>query len=693
MSRIAEYLYKFHNTPKKVFLKHVYYKLRVYVLYQLYHIHDAMFDTRWNYCEAKATGIPLPFCVEKLDVEKLDVQTVMEAWRMYRSHRFDLLGSGWVKNGFINNAQGLEGYSFDSIVLDTDAQGEFLSKVMNKRNVSKSKKIWQMISGSYEGIDWQKDYKSGYRWGADKWYRPQGNAKEIGGDIKMPWELARLQHFPRLAIFAIKMPEKKQDIFREYCNQMLDFISQNPPRMGVNYMCTMDVGIRTANIALSYSLFKNMGMEFEPSIEHTIINFVFEQCNHIRRNLEWSDILTSNHYFADIAGLLYGSAILPDCKRKHEWLIFAVDQVKHEIIKQFYEEGTNTEGSTAYHRLTGEMAVYSAALIHCLAKQGVCEDVSKRIYNILYGAGKFTHDITRPDGSFTQIGDNDSGLFFKLSFTGKVITAKEAVRKYHNLSAYIPENVDEVYVDENLNDGRPFVAAVCGMVEKPEFQAERSVYPLEHSLVRMLMQDEHIEAKLCKTEVRAEGKFDRNLASHHAINCIKSKSNYLTEDLERIAYPMFGIYIYKSPALYLCINATDNGQKGNAGHAHNDKLSFELFMDGECIYQDSGTYVYTAIPEERNRFRSVRMHNTIYVGKEQNEYINLFAMKSKTACSCLAWTENVCVVKVTYDDVLHVRKFILYRDRVEVEDFCNKSFEENFLQGEVTVGYGKKVYS
>ena len=161
--------------------------------------------------------------------------------------------------------------------------------------------------------------------------------------------------------------------------------------------------------------------------------------------------------------------------------------------------------------------------------------------------------------------------------------------------------------------------------------------------------------------------------------------------MERISYPEFGIYIYKSPELYLCINATDNGQKGNAGHAHNDKLSYELFINGKCVCEDAGTYVYTALPEERNKFRSTQMHNTIFVGKEQNEYINLFSMKSKTTCKCLRFEENKCTVKVEYEDVIHIRQFEVWEDRIDISDYCNLGFESGESIGERTSGYGKKI--
>jgi hypothetical protein len=55
------------------------------------------------------------------------------------------------------------------------------------------------------------------------------------------------------------------------------------------------------------------------------------------------------------------------------------------------------------------------------------------------------------------------------------------------------------------------------------------------------------------------------------------------------------------------------------GHAHNDQLSFELSLGGTRLVVDPGTYVYTPLPAERNRFRSTVMQNTLAVpGGEPN---------------------------------------------------------------------------
>lgn len=84
-------------------------------------------------------------------------------------------------------------------------------------------------------------------------------------------------------------------------------------------------------------------------------------------------------------------------------------------------------------------------------------------------------------------------------------------------------------------------------------------------------------------------------------------------------YPAAGFYFLRDGDNYLGVCAADNGQNGVGGHSHNDKLSFELSCAGDDFLVDPGTYVYTADPEWRNRFRSTAFHNTVRIdAQEQN---------------------------------------------------------------------------
>lgn len=85
------------------------------------------------------------------------------------------------------------------------------------------------------------------------------------------------------------------------------------------------------------------------------------------------------------------------------------------------------------------------------------------------------------------------------------------------------------------------------------------------------------------------------------------------------AFPAGGVYVLASEVDHVVVDCGPVGLAGRGGHGHNDCLSFEATLDGARVVTDSGAYVYTASPEERNRFRATDAHNTPRVdGVEQN---------------------------------------------------------------------------
>ena len=226
-----------------------------------------------------------------------------------------------------------------------------------------------MVSHDYIPIDWQLDFKSGYRWQEKKPASHCSPAPLPGVDIKVPWELSRMQHLPQLAwayglaLQGIKGAQSPETYSDEFKNQILDFVATNPPRFGVNWHCTMDVGIRVTNWLIAYDLFNAQGASFDPEFKQIFKKSIYDHGLHIIQNLEWNPTLRSNHYLADIAGLLFVSAYLPRSSKTDTWLAFSIQEIIHAMEEQFHPDGSNFEGSTSYHRLSAEMMFYATALI------------------------------------------------------------------------------------------------------------------------------------------------------------------------------------------------------------------------------------------------------------------------------------------------------------------------------------------
>jgi hypothetical protein len=78
-----------------------------------------------------------------------------------------------------------------------------------------------------------------------------------------------------------------------------------------------------------------------------------------------------------------------------------------------------------------------------------------------------------------------------------------------------------------------------------------------------------------------------------------------------------GVFVLRRDADHVFVDCGPVGLAGRGGHGHNDALSFEAALAGRTLISDAGSFVYTASPAERNRFRATRSHNTPVVDEAE----------------------------------------------------------------------------
>ena len=226
------------------------------------------------------------------------------------NHEFNLLGSGFVKIYYGMVCNGVNNYLYTSDIKVNTSNNLFINVIINKSNRSYSKYLFDLIDKNYQLIDWQIDFKSGYRWNSNILSKRIIFGNILGVDIKVPWELSRLQHLPQLALFISDKNENVNYISNEIKNQLLDFIAFNPPNFGVNWVCTMDVAIRAANIVTTMGILDNSEIHFEPKIRNIINKSIYDHGLFIRSNLEWNNGQRGNHYLSNVCGLTFISLYL-----------------------------------------------------------------------------------------------------------------------------------------------------------------------------------------------------------------------------------------------------------------------------------------------------------------------------------------------------------------------------------------------
>jgi hypothetical protein len=579
-----------------------------------------------------------------------------EICRNYLEHRFDLLGSGWMQVRHGVACPGLESNVYEpqeTVIADRD--GHWLRGRINARNLAESRRVWSLVDPDYRPIDWQLDFKSGYRWSERAWYLTVPYGHLPGVDIKVPWELARMQHLPVLAVasgFASREggPDDAAAYCREFRNQVLDFIATNPPRFGVNWRSTMDVAIRVANWLLAYDLLREQGAMFDSKFETVFRRSIYEHGRHIAGNCEWPAGQRGNHYLAHVVGLLFVSAYLPRTPECDAWFAFSLQELVRETGLQFSEDGANFEASTCYHRLSAEMVVYATALVLGMPEESVAalRDYDHRRIKVRPGlkpaplhfegtpAGitdgseclprwylervermaEFTMHVTKPDGNVAQVGDNDSGRFAKLSAIYLRIAGDEAQTGGRS-SASNASSWRESHLDH-----RHLIAAANVFFANADFSAFASG-SVEDQVLRALSGRRRVDSYRCTRGVTGAESVRIGAATAWA-QALRDAATVKPERKQSFAivipgdgvwdgrvlyaYPHFGLYLFQSRRVFLSVRCGPVGLYGHGAHAHNDQLALELNVDGVDWIRDPGTYLYSPLPEHRNDYRSVRAH-------------------------------------------------------------------------------------
>ena len=211
--------------------------------------------------------------------------------------------------------------------------------------------------GSSE-INWTRDPLSGVDWPLD--YQADINLfRGDGSDARVLWELNRLSHLITLGrAYAVSRDEKLSE---EFLRQIRSWRQQNPVGLGANWSCAMEVALRAMNLLAAFALFLSSPQVDEDSLAELLM--MFDQHGaHIRRNLEYSHIATSNHYMCDVAGLLWIGIMLPELQDARAWREFGLRELLSEVDKQILPDGADSESSSAYHRLKLELLLYSFVL-------------------------------------------------------------------------------------------------------------------------------------------------------------------------------------------------------------------------------------------------------------------------------------------------------------------------------------------
>jgi len=230
-------------------------------------------------------------------------------------------------------------------------------------------------------IDWHVDFRlkkqnpqADCQFSKNRFYQDpelgESKTERFAKDIKVPWELSRCYHFSALGQAYKKTKNKKY--FDAFYAQINDWIEKNPYVLGPNWMCPMEVAIRAINWIVGLYYFKvspvchNLdgvgslsqdracAQKYENGYRR-VIESLYDHFIYLQNNWEVYDSRTSNHYLSDLVGyffLCFFFQNLSGVEEKKQW---CYQEILREFDKQVFQQGTDYEGSTAYHGLVAEL--------------------------------------------------------------------------------------------------------------------------------------------------------------------------------------------------------------------------------------------------------------------------------------------------------------------------------------------------
>ena len=243
-------------------------------------------------------------------------------------------------------------------------------------------------------IDWHFSDNSGKRWPACHYARINYRPGNPYGDVRVNWELSRLQFLPAMAA-------TDEDLAKSI---LADWLVKNPYLHGPGYLVSMEVALRWISIYWAVCLFKE---PIDASLRQDLAGLAIASGKFIESRFS-THSSAGNHLIVEAVGLFWIGKALQKEKTGKRWLRKAREILWKQTLIQLNPDGTNQEQSFWY------LGFVVDALFHYL----LLEDrrvISRQVISRIEKATEFMHEMILPDGSFPDYGDRDDGLVFRVN--------------------------------------------------------------------------------------------------------------------------------------------------------------------------------------------------------------------------------------------------------------------------------------
>ena len=443
------------------------------------------------------------------------------------------------------------------------------------------------------GIDWNSDPVTGLRWPLlyrGRFLQYMYSTKRPT-DIRKFWELNRHQHFVTLGIAYWLTGESKY--VQAFNSQIESWIQNNPLRRGANWCLGIEISLRMIAWTVAFQFFRNSA-EFREKTAKAFLKSLWQQADFLCSHLQSARMgVPNNQMIAELTGLVIVGTAFPEFRDSTVWRETGLRLLNEQALAQIHPDGVNKEQAMGYLRFVAELLL----MVVAYSRRGALPN-NPDLEHALEGMLDYVCRSLSPMGTVPMWGDSASGRALGL---GK---------------------------NKNFWDFRPILSAGAVLFGRPEWKF-------------------------------AAGRFDEEafwLLGFEGLD-VWNQLEACPPDGNSLAFTDGGIYVIRDSWLadtdmaILRGGIYGMGGEGHCAHSHCDLLSFVLWVNGQSVLVDSGTYTYHG--PWRDHFRLTAAHNTVKVDdSEQALADTYFNWRQIPEAHCVNWTGNR--VKATMTCVDHV---------------------------------------
>jgi hypothetical protein len=239
---------------------------------------------------------------------------------------------------------------------------------------------------------------------------PRAGDHSLLGDIKLIWDFSRGQ--PLVTNAACGQEQL------EACLAFLGrWIEANSNLRGAAWSCAMEIAIRGVNWVFADVLFEGALGKQLGNAEWA--GWLWRHGWLTWRRLE-AQLVPSNHYLADLLGLLILGALFPEDPQARSWRRFAASEFSKALLAQTNADGGLDEASMRYHVFVTEMAL--------LFRLALGTPLAGRAEARLVQMCQTIADFRDASGDVFALGDDDSGRVLGLDFASPLARAEVVLR-------------------------------------------------------------------------------------------------------------------------------------------------------------------------------------------------------------------------------------------------------------------------